>query len=508
MAVSYQQFFNNTASPDVNLGKTLSDAFMQRRNTELLEAESARRDLMMQDQRIKLADLQRKQALDERARAAGAAAQPTQTTVANPAYRQYLDAHTPEALEVAQGTMPQTVQNRTDMAGTLQTDPNPEYRRGLADLGRANIDTPATILGATIPADPYGAMADVYAQGGDAAGAKEAISVRSMLAKVKAQGDPVAYEKAAVSAANYDNFVKRITPLMKTAAGQAQAQQIAEAYQAMHPEDATMYDISNWKVTEAGTVNPVQVNGKDVGFWLTDYKGETTFHKNTADAEALLDKRLAATSAENDKKIAAADARAERVAASKGGDGTDKIIAREAVKDLPKLRKDANLANSSKARLDQMIAVFDRGSAGGLKGNVLKSVSSIFDVPATSESELFSKLASAGAGQLRSTIIGPGQVSNYEQKLLQSVSGGGAGARTAVRELLLFYKQEADRTIGNYNDAVESASLVAPNARKAFKPIGGGENIGGMPRKGDVVDGYRFNGGSPSDRRSWSRVGQ
>jgi len=131
------------------------------------------------------------------------------------------------------------------------------------------------------------------------------------------------------------------------------------------------------------------------------------------------------------------------------GDGTDKIVAREAIKDLPKLRKDANMANASKSRLDQMITVFDRGSAGGLKGNVLQAISGVFDTPATSEAELFKKLASAGAGQLRSTVIGPGQVSNYEQKLLQSVSGGGSGARTAIRELLLFYKQEADRTIGN-----------------------------------------------------------
>jgi len=197
------------------------------------------------------------------------------------------------------------------------------------------------------------------------------------------------------------------------------------------------------------------------------------------DAAEMLDKRLAATAANTDKQIAAADARAERTAAAaerraqQQGDKTDPIVVREAVKDLPKLRKDANMAAASKSRLDQMISLMDKGSAGGLKGNLLTTVAGVFDVPATSEADLFKKLASAGAGQLRSTVIGPGQVSNYEQKLLQSVSGGGSGARTAVRELLLFYKQEADRTIGNYNEAVDSAATVAPHVSKAFKKVGG-----------------------------------
>lgn len=227
------------------------------------------------------------------------------------------------------------------------------------------------------------------------------------------------------------------------------------------------------------------------------------------DAEALLDKRLAAQAANTDKQIAAADARAQRTAGNKQSP-VDAIVAREAVKDLPKLRKDANMANASKTRLDQMITLMDKGSAAGLKGNLLQSVSGIFDTPATSEAELFKKLASAGAGQLRSTVIGPGQVSNYEQKLLQSVSGGGNGARSAVRELLLFYKQEADRTIGNYNEAAENAALVAPAVSKAFKPIGGitaNTATSNIPRIGETKGGYKFKGGDPANPSSWQKVG-
>lgn len=154
-----------------------------------------------------------------------------------------------------------------------------------------------------------------------------------------------------------------------------------------------------------------------------------------------------------------------------GGAGIDKLLAREAVKDIPKLRREARTAEKAIPRLNQMTALLDRGAAGGLKGNALALIGGIFDVQATSEAELFKKLASAGAGQMRASVIGPGQVSNYEQSLLQSVSGGGNGARTAIKQLLLYYKQEANKTISDYNDALDSAETVAPGVSRAF---GGG----------------------------------
>ena len=163
-------------------------------------------------------------------------------------------------------------------------------------------------------------------------------------------------------------------------------------------------------------------------------------------------------------------------------DKTDPIVAREAVKDLPKLRREARTAEATKPRITQMVQLLDAGNAGGLKGNALASVSGIFDIPATSEAELFKKLASAGAGQLRASVIGPGQVSNYEQTLLQSVSGGGSGARTAIRQLLKYYEQEADRTISNYNDAVDSAATVAPKVVKGFGKIGASKGGGGTKK--------------------------
>lgn len=163
------------------------------------------------------------------------------------------------------------------------------------------------------------------------------------------------------------------------------------------------------------------------------------------------------------------------------GDKTDQLVAREAVKELPKLRRDANTAVGAKSRIGQMLPMIENGVAGGLKGNILSRVSSIFDTPATSEADLFKKMATAGAGSMRMSVVGPGPVSNYENQLMQSISGGGNGARSAIVKLLKFYQSEADRTINDYNDAIETASTVAPKAATAFRKIGSGTS---QPQQG------------------------
>lgn len=336
-------------------------------------------------------------------------------------------------------------------------------------------------------------------------------------AKVAAgQGDINEYYKSKQALERMTAMGAAIKPYAnKPGALQAVWPQLTQAFPEFKNVDPNVF-----KVTPDGIMTPFKTpDGKEVPnmFFLYDNDGKMQIKEVKPDPEILLDKRLAAQAANTDKQIAAADRRAAaQVAASdRKPSAGDVIVAREAVKDLPKLRKEANMASASKARLDQMLNIYDKGSAAGLKGNLLSSVSGVFDIPATSEAELFKKLASAGAGQLRSTVIGPGQVSNYEQKLLQSVSGGGSGARTAIRELLLFYKQEADRTISNYDEAVDAASAVAPSVSKAFKKVGDTPAISGKPQTapsapklGTVQDGYRFKGGNPADPKSWVKAGR
>lgn len=173
------------------------------------------------------------------------------------------------------------------------------------------------------------------------------------------------------------------------------------------------------------------------------------------------------------------------VKVSTGGDKTDPIVARTAVKDLQDLRTAARQAVISLDRYETMQDLLKNGAAGGLKGNLLAKASTFFDTPATSEADLFKKLAQSGAGALRMQTVGPGPVSNYENQLLQAISGGGNGARTATVNLINYYAKEANRAVANYNDSIDSTAAVAPAVSKTFKPItrGKGQTPSNQPVK-------------------------
>ncbi|MBV5327116.1 MAG: hypothetical protein JZU65_05675 [Chlorobium sp.] len=191
-----------------------------------------------------------------------------------------------------------------------------------------------------------------------------------------------------------------------------------------------------------------------------------------------------------------------------GSNKIDSIVAREAVKDLPKLRTQARIAEASARRLDQMLPLAEKGAAAGLGGNVLAGIGTLFDTQATSEASLFQQMAKMGAGQLRATVIGPGQVSNYENQLLQSIAGGGNAARSATINLLKFYRKEADNTVANYHDALSAADIVTDGkASKGFGKLSKETttNAKGAPTKGTVVKGYIFLGGNPADKSSWRK---
>lgn len=300
-------------------------------------------------------------------------------------------------------------------------------------------------------------------------------------AKVQAgQGDPATYYKQKQDMDTYKQFVSEVAPLLKTPNGVKFAQSIAAKYQQMDPSHSGEYDLSTMKVEGDKVVQQVKdpVTGALLGHMISAPDGSQHYQK----LEVKQDKPFTREYDDGDTRVTELyDASGKLTSTKKAprykpaapaSDKTDGIVAREVVKDLPKLRREARTAEASKPRLAQMISLLDNG-AGGLKGNALAAVSGVFDTPATSEAELFKKLAAAGAGQLRTAVIGPGAVSNYEQSLLQAISGGGNGARTATRQLLKFYEQEADRTIANYNDAVDSAVTVAPKAAKGFGKLTG-----------------------------------
>lgn len=482
---------NPTADGLASLGATIDQGQVMKRQAMIDKRQNSLADLQMQKEQMQIDEMTRKRdqklALENKL----SSLQPTTTTTITPSMPPR--GNTAAGMESLGNTMlPQGLSRVTppqapqyglekDMrdAGLMEAPKmdasgfKPEVQQASPVVQAYNEGRVKTT---TTRPSPLDAIAEYAMKTGDFDMVKNSFALddvmRKRAAEVAAYGDQATADKISAEA----DRIEKTSGMLAKLKNADKTGELAKAYVSAHPDIFQGIKPENLTFDDDG-IKIKTIDGTKV---LIGPDGKPQVIK--ADAEVLLDKKLAATAAENEKNRASADARTEKqiaasdrkLAATLNGmaNKTDPIVAREAIKDLPKLRKEANMAVASKERIGQMIGLMDKGSAGGLKGNVLQSVSGVFDVPATSEAELFKKLASAGAGQLRSTVIGPGQVSNYEQKLLQSVSGGGSGARTAVRELLLFYKQEADRTIGNYNDAAESAATIAPGVSKAFKPIG------------------------------------
>ncbi len=87
------------------------------------------------------------------------------------------------------------------------------------------------------------------------------------------------------------------------------------------------------------------------------------------------------------------------------------------------------------------------------------------------EAQSFQLLTRAIVGPMRLEIIGPGPVSEWEQKLMQQMSGGGGTGRAAAKELLTRYRELAKNKVKSYNDAISSATNLSPDFSIAYQPM-------------------------------------
>lgn len=158
--------------------------------------------------------------------------------------------------------------------------------------------------------------------------------------------------------------------------------------------------------------------------------------------------------------------------------GTDKAnieVIKSVIKELPDLKKGANDALVNLDRIDRMNALLDKG-LGGKTGQVKAWLAPYaeslgINVKSLDDAQTYELLAKTLGGSMRMQIIGPGSVSDYEQKLLGSISAGGNAATGAARELLKFYRKSAIDKINSYNDSVDSLGTDAPATARVYKKI-------------------------------------
>ncbi|MCX5825637.1 MAG: hypothetical protein NTY86_19655 [Deltaproteobacteria bacterium] len=163
---------------------------------------------------------------------------------------------------------------------------------------------------------------------------------------------------------------------------------------------------------------------------------------------------------------------------------------RTLLRTLPKLKEDATVAAQSVKTMQDMIGLVEAGSAGAigrLKGVLAPYAEALgYNSKSLSDAQTYQLLAKTISGSMRMAIVGPGQVSNYETQLLQSISGGGTTATAASKALLQHYADQARAKVDAYNRDRDQLAEVSPQGSKMFPrliiPAGAAPgNQGGRP---------------------------
>jgi len=147
---------------------------------------------------------------------------------------------------------------------------------------------------------------------------------------------------------------------------------------------------------------------------------------------------------------------------------------------LPDVKKEALASRQAIDRIDQALGILEKhgGDVVGLPGTVRRWLAPFaktvgMDVEKATDAEILHSLLTAGAGSLRSQVVGPGPVSNYEQQILQSVSGGRMSYAEGVKEILKYHRGMHAGKIDEYNEQVEAISSIPgyEKTKQVFRPI-------------------------------------
>ena len=153
----------------------------------------------------------------------------------------------------------------------------------------------------------------------------------------------------------------------------------------------------------------------------------------------------------------------------------DKEIIRKTLTEIPKLKREAISAKTNITQIDKALDLVKTGVTG--KGGQLKSFLAPYaemvgiDTNSLNDAQKFQLLTRAIIMPMRLEIVGSGQVSDYEQKLMQQISGGGGAAKDAAKELLSHWKKISEDRINNYNDTLQGFKEIYPNVEKVYKII-------------------------------------
>lgn len=135
------------------------------------------------------------------------------------------------------------------------------------------------------------------------------------------------------------------------------------------------------------------------------------------------------------------------------------------LKKLPDVYQQAVSDHASIAKINSALEIVNRGgnSVTGLSGAVKAALAPYatavgLNTQTMDDAQLLHTLLDATAGSLRMEVVGPGPVSNFEQGILQKVSGKKMSAAEGVKAILNYHKHGKEQNIRQLNKRIESAA--------------------------------------------------
>jgi hypothetical protein len=192
-----------------------------------------------------------------------------------------------------------------------------------------------------------------------------------------------------------------------------------------------------------------------------------------ADRAAQLAERrmdLQETASERSARIEREKLDIARRAATSAGSGGEAV--KLASKDIPVFRDEARTALAGIKTLDQMQGLL-AGGAGARPGQIKVFLSRLTgqQTEGMADAEVYQLLAETLRGPLREDIVGPGPMTEAEQRLLGQVTGGGNTGSKAASRLLEIYRESALGKVRNYNETRRRVGQTEPSVLRLYEEL-------------------------------------
>jgi hypothetical protein len=137
------------------------------------------------------------------------------------------------------------------------------------------------------------------------------------------------------------------------------------------------------------------------------------------------------------------------------------------LKEVPKLYEETLSNRAGYDRIGRALELVKKGgdSITGMSGQIKSALAPMataigMNTESMNDAQILQTILDTNAGSLRMEVVGPGPVSEFEQKILQNVSVKKISAAEGVKQILEGHLKEKRKRIDSFNSRLKSASKV------------------------------------------------